>query len=151
MKCIHGDLSIEDWIWRFIPFQIFVHGDLSVWDIFQRFFLFVDVFSRLFILKMFSWRFFHWILKCKRFIPFKRFVHGDFSFEDLFRRFFLLWSCVHGYLSIEDWSVGDLSFFEDLFMEICSLRIHSRDFSFYDVVFMENYPFLKICLGRFVI
>ena len=48
-----------------------------------------------------------------------------------------------GDLSIEDWSVGDLSLFKDLFMEIYPLKIYSGDFSFYEDVFMEIYP-LKI-------
>ena len=74
------------------------------WRFIQEIFLFI---------KMNSWRFVLWKLKCRRFIHCWRFDHGDLSFEDLFRRFFLLWRCVHEDLSIEDWSVGDLSLFED--------------------------------------
>ena len=98
-----------------------------------------------FFLKICSWRFVIW-----RFVLLKmcswRF-HLDLSFEDLFRRFFLLWRCVHGDLSIEDWSEGDLSLFEDLFMKICHLKIWIGDLSVEDL-FMEICH-LKICSGKF--
>ena len=134
-RCVHGDLSIEDWS----------VGDLS---------LFKDLFIEIYPLKIYSgnfsfysWRFIHWRLKCRRFVPFRRFVHRDFSFEDLFRRFFLLWRCVHGDLSIEDWSEGDLSLFEDLFMKICHLKIWIGDLSLKDLFMVICH--LKICSGDF--
>ena len=44
---------------------------------------------------------------------------------------------------------GDFSFYEDVFMEICHLKICSGDFSlFHEDVFMEICP-LKICSGDF--
>ena len=103
-RFVHGDLSFEDLFRRFFLFMKMCSWRFVIWrfvqeifpfeDLFRRFSLFEDLFRRFFL----SWR-------C---------VYGNFSIEDLFRRFFLLWRCVHGDLSFEDWSVGDLSHFEDL-------------------------------------
>ena len=91
-------------------------------------------------MKMSSWRFIYWRLKCSRFIPFQRFVHGDLSFENLNRRF-IPWRFVHGNLSFEDlfrrfillkfW-FGDLSF--EIFQEICPFE----NFIFGDFSFLKN-------------
>ena len=103
-------------------------------------------------MKMYSWRFVHWRLKCRRFIAFWRFNHGDLSFEDLFRRFFLLWRCVHGDLSIEDWSVGDLSLLEDLSFENLNKRFIPWNFVYGDLSFEKfifgDISFLKNVLGN---
>ena len=59
------------------------------------------------------------------------------SFEDLFKR---LWRCVHGDLSIEDWSVGDLSLLEDLSFENLNKRFIPWKFVYGDLSF-ENFIF----------
>ena len=80
-------------------------------------------------MKMCSWRFIHWRLKCRRFIPFQRFVHGDLSFEDLFRRFFLLWRCVHGDFSFEDVFVEIFPFMKMYSWSFVHLRLKWRRFT----------------------
>ena len=115
LKIFSGDFSFS---WRC------VRGDLSFEDLFKRFFFFhKDLFMVICPLKICSGDFSHW-----------RFIQEIFPFS---------WRFVHGDLFFEDWSAGVLSFFEDLIMEICHLKIYSGDFSFYEDVFMEIYP-LKI-------
>ena len=64
-----------------------------------------------------------------------RFVHWRFIQE-----IFPLWRCVHGDLSFEDWSVGDLSL-----LKICHLKIWIRDLSLENLS-MEICP-VKIWIG----
>ena len=55
-----------------------------------------------------------------------------------------------GDLSISKFVPGDFSFYEDVFMKICPLKICLRDFSFCEDVFMEIFPFMKMYLWSFV-
>ena len=66
-------------------------------------------------------------------------VLEDLFIENLLRRFFLLWRCDH----------GDLSF-EDLFIEMCPLKIYLGDFSFWGFV-KEIFPFMKMCSWGFIL
>ena len=121
-KIFSGDFSFS---WRC------VHGDL---------------FMVICPLKICSGDFSHWRF-IQEIFPFSwRFVHGD-----LFRRFFLLWRCVHGDLSIEDWSVGDLSLFEDLSFENLNKRFIPWKFVYGDLSFENfifgDFSFLKNILG----
>ena len=152
LKICSGDFSFHEDIFRRFSFyeDVFMEicplkiclGDFPFEDLFRRLFLSWRYIQEIFLfMKMNSWRFVLWKLKCRRFIHCWRFDHGDLSFEDLFRRFFLLWRCVHEDLSIEDWSVGDLSLFEDFSF----LKTVLGDLSFWN--FFRRFVLLKICLG----
>ena len=73
-----------------------------------------------------------------RFIFFEDLCSGDLTlfFENLFMEICPLKICSRD-LSIEDWSVGDLSLFKDLFIEIYPLKIYSGNFSFYSWRFIH--------------
>ena len=165
-RCVHGDLSFEDLFRRFFLLEIYL-GDFSFDDLFRRFLLlkiyewdfsyedlfkrfsfrrfvrrffpFEDLFMEIFsFVRMCSWRFVHWKLKCRTFNPFLRFVHenlkiwiGDFSLEYMFMEI----------CPLKIW-IGDLSL-ANLFVEICPLKICSEDFSFWNFV-LEIYPFKNL-------
>ena len=124
LKICLGDFSFS---WRC------VHGDLSFEDLFRRFFPFWRFVQEIFpLMKMCSWRFVHW-----------RFIQEIFPFMKIME-----------ILSIEDWSVGDLSLFEDLSFENLNKRfipwkfIHG-DLSFEDL-FKRFFSF-EILFWRFIL
>ena len=91
-RCAHRDISNANWS----------VGDLSLFeDLFMEICHLKIYLGDFPFMKMCSWRFIYWKLKCRRFIPFWRFVHKDLSFENLNRRF-IPWRFVHGYLSFEN-------------------------------------------------